>query len=58
MTYLNLKDRMTNLTTNRNCDDEFEKVEIWRMKMTIDLNLDVVIWILAKMKWSEIFFFF
>ena len=25
MTYLNLKDRMTNLTTNRNCDDQFEK---------------------------------
>ena len=25
ITYLNLKDRMTNLTTNRNCDDQFEK---------------------------------
>lgn len=50
ITYLNLKDRMTNLTTNRNCDDQFEKVEILRMKMTIGLNLDVVIWILAKMK--------
>ena len=27
-----------------------KKVEILRMKMTIGLNLDVVIWILAKMK--------
>ena len=27
-----------------------KKVEILRMKMTFGLNLDVVIWILAKMK--------